>query len=94
MDNKAFNALLDSIQNWTMPAVYRPNKSWTSYAGDEPRPAVFFKRFRLYQTGGTDHPTGTGFFITDNGYVATNCHLIERENAFIRRQFILSPFSI
>src|ERR1700759_5279730 len=36
--------------------------------------------------------SGTGFLITEDGYVATNCHLIDRDNAFIRRQFFLSAF--
>ena len=36
--------------------------------------------------------SGTGFLVTADGYVATNCHLIDRDNAFIRRQFFLSAF--
>jgi serine protease Do len=35
---------------------------------------------------------GTGFFITGNGYFITNCHVIERDSAFIRQKFILSTF--
>ncbi len=35
---------------------------------------------------------GTGFFITGDGYLVTNCHVIERDSAFIRRKFILSTF--
>src|SRR5208282_1902374 len=30
--------------------------------------------------------------ITSDGYIATNCHLIDRESPFIRRQFILAAF--
>src|SRR6185312_9301405 len=36
--------------------------------------------------------TGTGFFISSDGFVATNCHLIDRDDNFIRRQFILTAF--
>ncbi len=36
--------------------------------------------------------SGSGFFVTSDGYVATNCHLIERDENFIRRQFILTAF--
>jgi hypothetical protein len=36
--------------------------------------------------------TGTGFFVSSDGYVATNCHLIDRDDNFIRRQFILTAF--
>lgn len=36
--------------------------------------------------------SGTGFFVTGDGYFVTNCHIIDRDNAYIRRQFILSTF--
>lgn len=35
---------------------------------------------------------GTGFFITGDGYFITNCHIIDRDSAFIRQKFILSTF--
>jgi S1-C subfamily serine protease len=35
---------------------------------------------------------GTGFFITGDGYLLTNCHIIDRDSAFIREKFILSTF--
>ena len=35
---------------------------------------------------------GTGFFISGDGYIVTNAHIIERDNAFIRRKFILSTY--
>ena len=36
--------------------------------------------------------SGTGFLITDDGYVVTNCHIIDRDSAFIRNKFIQSTF--
>ena len=36
--------------------------------------------------------TGTGFLISDDGYVVTNCHIIDRDSAFIRSKFILETF--
>jgi serine protease Do len=36
--------------------------------------------------------TGTGFLITDDGYLVTNAHIIDRDSAFIRNKFILSTF--
>ncbi|MFI5129786.1 MAG: S1C family serine protease [Chitinophagales bacterium] len=35
---------------------------------------------------------GTGFFITGDGYFLTNCHVIDRDSAFIRQKFIQSTF--
>ena len=35
---------------------------------------------------------GTGFFITGDGYFITNCHVIDRDSAFIRQKFIQSTF--
>ncbi|MBC7948828.1 MAG: trypsin-like peptidase domain-containing protein [Chitinophagaceae bacterium] len=35
---------------------------------------------------------GTGFFITGDGYLVTNCHVIDRDSAFIRQKFIMSTY--
>jgi S1-C subfamily serine protease len=35
---------------------------------------------------------GTGFFISGEGYFITNCHVIDRDSAFIRQKFIQSTF--
>ncbi len=36
--------------------------------------------------------SGTGFFITGDGYLITNAHNIDRDSAFIRRKFTLTTF--
>ena len=57
------------------------------------RPERFFKKtFNYIEQTQQITATGTGFFITGDGYVATNSHLIDRDNAFVRRQFILTAF--
>lgn len=46
----------------------------------------YFRQVHRVQT------TGTGFFITGDGYLVTNCHVIDRDSAYIRSKFILSTF--
>ncbi|MBS1947213.1 MAG: trypsin-like peptidase domain-containing protein [Bacteroidetes bacterium] len=95
MDMRIFYKLLDSIQRAdTAGAIFSAEQKLnivlkTMYDN----PARFFKRTpdNIEQTQEIT-ATGTGFFITGDGYVATNCHLIDRENSFIRRQFILTAF--
>lgn len=35
---------------------------------------------------------GTGFFVTEDGYLVTNCHIIDRDSSFIRRKFIQTTY--
>ena len=94
MDNKAFNRLLDSIQNLDHGGgVTSEQKLDIVLREMNNRPARFFQTtFDYIKQPEQITSIGTGFFLTGNGYVATNCHLIDREDAFIRRQFILSAF--
>ncbi|HEY4338045.1 MAG TPA: serine protease, partial [Puia sp.] len=94
MDNRAFNALLDSIQNLDHGGgVTAEQKLDIVLREMNSRPARFFQTtFDYIKQPEQITAIGSGFFITGDGYVATNCHLIDREDAFIRRQFILSAF--
>src|SRR5579871_2212415 len=95
MDERIFNRLLDSIQRVdTAGDIFTPEQKLDIVLKEmNSRPARFFKKtFDNIEQTQEITATGTGFFISGNGYVATNCHLINRENAFIRRQFILNAF--
>jgi hypothetical protein len=94
MDERAFNRLLDSIQNLDHGGGVSPEQKLDIVLREmNSRPARFFQTtFDYIKQPELITAIGTGFFITGDGYVATNCHLIERDDAFIRRQFILSAF--
>ncbi len=95
VDNRRFNRLLESIQKQdTSGVIFTPEQKLDMVLQEmNDHPNHFFKTTLDYiQQPEEITSTGTGFFITGDGYVATNCHLIDRENAFIRRRFILSAF--
>jgi S1-C subfamily serine protease len=94
MDDRAFNALLDSIQKLDHGGGVSPEQKLDIVLLEmSNRPGRFFRStFEYIKQPEQITSIGTGFFITADGYVATNCHLIDREDPFIRRQFILAAF--
>lgn len=95
MDSRYFNKLLDSLQIVdSSGAIFTPEQKLDIVLKEiSNNPNRFFKATLDYIKQPEEiTSTGTGFFITGDGYVATNCHLIDKDNAFIRRQFILSAF--
>jgi serine protease Do len=95
IDSRRFNRLLDSIQKIDANGIaFTPEQKLDIVLREmNNNPTQFFKTTYEYikQTEEIT-ATGTGFFITGDGYVATNSHLIDRDNTFIRRHFILSAF--
>jgi serine protease Do len=94
MDDKAFYALLDSIQRLDHGGGVDPEQKLDMVLREmSTRPERFFQTtFDYIKQPEQITASGSGFFITSNGYVATNCHLIDRDDNFIRRQFILTAF--
>jgi serine protease Do len=94
MDQKAFNALLDSIQRLDHGGgVLAEQKLDIVLRELNNHPARYIQTtFDYIKQPEQITAIGTGFFLTGDGYVATNCHMIDQNNGFIRRQFILSAF--
>jgi serine protease Do len=95
LDSRHFNHLVDSIQKVdSSGAVYTAEQKLDIVLNEiNAHPNRFFKASLDYIKEPQEiTSSGTGFLVTQDGYVATNCHLIDRDNAFIRRQFFLSAF--
>jgi serine protease Do len=94
MDDHAFYALLDSIQRLDHGGGVMPEQKLDIVLREmNNRPERFFQTtFDYIKQPEQITASGSGFFITSDGYVATNCHLIDRDDNFIRRQFILTAF--
>jgi S1-C subfamily serine protease len=95
MNERRFNKLVDSIQ--------RLDTTGTMFSAEEMLDIVvkslYNNPFRFFsattQYFRQKHrilSSGTGFFVTGDGYLVTNAHIIDRDSAFIRRRFTLSTF--
>ena len=95
LDSRHFNRLVDSIQESDSSGIIYTAEQKLDIVLREinNHPTRFFKASLDYIKEPEEiTSSGTGFLVTADGYVATNCHLIDRDNAFIRRQFFLSAF--
>jgi S1-C subfamily serine protease len=95
LDSRHFNNLVDSIQEADSSGIVytAEQKLDIVLQAINNHPSHFFKASLDYIKEPEEiTSSGTGFLVTADGYVATNCHLIDRDNAFIRRQFFLSAF--
>ncbi|RYY57188.1 MAG: hypothetical protein EOO09_03355 [Chitinophagaceae bacterium] len=95
MDDRRFNRLVDSVR--------KLDTSGSMFTAEEKldmvvkalyqNPFRFFSRTSQYL--GQQHrivSSGTGFFVTGDGFIVTNAHIIDRDSSFIRRKFILSTY--
>lgn len=95
LDSRHFNNLIDSIQKADSSGIIYTSEQKLDIVlqAINNHPNLFFKATLDYIKEPEEiTSSGTGFLVTEDGYVATNCHLIDRDNAFIRRQFFLSAF--
>ena len=95
MNERKFNLLVDSVK--------RLDTTGTMFSAEEKLDivvkALYNNPFRFFSATSQyfrqKHrilSSGTGFFITGDGYLVTNAHIIDRDSAFIRRKFTLSTF--
>lgn len=95
MNQRLFQSLVDSVKKLdTTGLILKPKEKL-----DIVLRVLYNAPFR-YFSGTTEYlqqahriiSTGTGFFISGDGYLVTNCHVIDRDSLFVRKQFILSTF--
>jgi S1-C subfamily serine protease len=95
MNISRFDNLVDSIRALdTTGTIFSPAQKL-----DMVVKALYKSPFRFFSAGEEYYRqvhrvqgTGTGFFVTGDGYVVTNAHIIDRDSAYIRNKFILSTF--
>jgi serine protease Do len=95
MNEKRFARLVDSVKTLdTSGTILLPEQKL-----DIVVKALYRSPFRFFSASSEYfrqvhrvQSTGTGFLISSDGYLVTNCHVIDRDSAYIRSQFILSTF--
>lgn len=95
INQRAFGKLVDSIKTLdTTGTIFSPSQKLDMVVKALYRtPLRFFTRTNDYfRQARVVTSTGTGFLITDDGFVVTNCHIIDRDSAFIRNKFILETY--
>ncbi|MGC4036786.1 MAG: serine protease [Chitinophagaceae bacterium] len=95
MNQHRFEQLVDSVKKLdTTGLILKPKEKL-----DIVLRVLYNSPFR-YFSGTTEYlqqahriiSSGTGFFISADGYLITNCHVIDRDSIYIRKKFILSTF--
>lgn len=95
INEKQFDKLVDSVKNLDASnSILSPSQKL-----DIVVKALYKSPFRYFSASREYYKqvhkvetSGTGFLITGDGYIVTNCHVIDHDSAFIRNKFILSTF--
>lgn len=95
INQPAFYHMLDSINHLERDSVRLNSeqkldiviRSFAENAGTYFKNTLTYLRYSKKLTS-----TGSGFFIQKEGYVATNCHVVDEEASYIRQRLISSVF--
>ncbi|MBY0535976.1 MAG: serine protease [Chitinophagaceae bacterium] len=96
INGRAFNRLLDSIHDQELDSIFlTPSQKLDIVLNAfyrQPR-RYFTPEFNYFRHRERVTATGSGFLISSDGYVLTNCHVVDENEGEIKRRFILSAFN-
>lgn len=95
INSNRLNQLLDSIQQLKADSIFLTPAQQLDIVlrSFEKQPARYFNNdFRYFRHQEKVVASGSGVLISPDGYILTNCHVVDEGEDYIRRRFILSAF--